>query len=450
MRFTHAGLLLLLAATLTAVQYAAPNRAAANPGPITVCSYDSSRSRAPLTTATGALGYGTLRAALADPANFGPGGTVPASVVLAPPISTATPESLAGCDVFFTSVFTGATPAEAAAIANAVIAGMVLITDANSIAAEQAAVTTLLADLGGGSVGPGLQCGDNPNGGTITGADTQITNGPFGDIRGGTWGTSLSATASLAGGDVSLVTCTNSVRFEIPPGMLGPASGLVMVGGDPSAFDLFTNPASGLHNPNNLTAYLNAIAAINPLAVSKNYRFTDVCLDADLCPGGTSLGTPLPTNANGAYVLKAVVKKNGTVASYNPGQYYAVSTVQVREDVPALFIFEDYGACTSNSLSVLNPRHGGGVVQVVDVGPDGVPHVIANGKSSNVTVTNTLTSVELGPVAGGHDILVYVKFGPGLKGQPFEPLSCTNRNAAATSEGGVRTSATASLVLQKK
>jgi hypothetical protein len=45
---------------------------------------------------------------------------------------------------------------------------------------------------------------------------------------------------------------------------------------------------------------------------------------------------------------------------------------------------------------------------------------------------------------------VYVKFGPGLKKQPFEPLSCTNENAAATSEAGALASATASLVLQQK
>src|SRR5438034_2095280 len=76
----------LVAAALTL--FGAPE-ATATADHISVCSYDGSRSRAPLTTGGGALSHMTLRAALLDPANFGAGGTVPLPVVLEPAIATA-------------------------------------------------------------------------------------------------------------------------------------------------------------------------------------------------------------------------------------------------------------------------------------------------------------------------------------------------------------------------
>jgi hypothetical protein len=228
---------------------------------ISVCSYDGTRSRAPLTTGS----YASLRTALLDPANFGASGIVPLPVVLEPAIATASAATLARCDVFFTSVFTGATATEAVAVSTAVKSGLVLITDADSAPAEQASVNTLLSAFGGGrSLGPGLECPSSASGGVVTSTSTPVTNGSFGDIRGGSFSTTLSASATLRSADVSLATCTSSVRFEIPRGALARPSGLVMVGGDPSAFDLFTN------NPNNLTAYLNAFAAAVFRPTAKN------------------------------------------------------------------------------------------------------------------------------------------------------------------------------------
>jgi hypothetical protein len=37
--------------------------------------------------------------------------------------------------------------------------------------------------------------------------------------------------------------------FSLPAGA-APHAGLVLFGGDPSAFDLFTDPAGGYYNPN--------------------------------------------------------------------------------------------------------------------------------------------------------------------------------------------------------
>jgi hypothetical protein len=238
---------------------------------ISVCSYDGTRSRAPLTTGAGGLSHATLRMALLDPTNFGPSGIVPLPVVLEPAVATASAATLAGCDVFFTSVFTGATAAEAAAIRTAVNSGMVLITDADAPRAEQASVNTILSAFGGGrSVGPGIECPGSATGGAVTSTGTPVTNGAFGDIRGGSVATTATASATPASADVSLVTCTGSVRYEIPRGALAPASGLVMVGGDPSAFDIFTNSGSAPYNANNLTAYLNAFAAAVFQPTSKN------------------------------------------------------------------------------------------------------------------------------------------------------------------------------------
>lgn len=229
---------------------------------LSVCSYDGTRSRAPLTTGTGGLSYARLREALLEPTNFGPSGIVRLPVVLEPAIGVASAATLVGCDVFFTSVFTGATAAEASAIRTAVNSGMVLITDADTSPVEQTSVNTVLSAFGGGrSVGPPLQCPSSPSGGALTSMGTPVTNGSFGDIRGRTFGTTQSASATLASGDVSLVTCTGPVRFEISRGALAPASGLVMVGGDPSAFDFFTRSGFLAYNANNLTAYLNAFAA---------------------------------------------------------------------------------------------------------------------------------------------------------------------------------------------
>jgi len=84
-----------------------------------------------------------------------------------------------------------------------------------------------------------------------------------------------------------------------------------------------------------------------------------------------SLGTPLPTDDT-AYQLEAVVKKNGTVSSYNPGQFYAVSTVGVSTDVDELVITETYADVIISGLGELNPAKGGGKVVVVQM-MDGTP-----------------------------------------------------------------------------
>lgn len=183
----------------------------------------------------------------------------------------------------------------------------------------------------------------------------------------------------------------------------------------------------------------DASLTIVPTDVSKHWSHTDVCFleggdPESECPDGTSLGTPLNVDAEGSYQIEAVVNKKGTVSSYNPGQVYAVSTVRVLGDVSGLTIFEVYGNCTTDTgLVTLNPApgKGGGSVVVVLLDDDGNPVQILDAKSPEVTAGEDASSITLGPLDAGTTVLVYVKFGPGLKGEVFPgTLSCTNINSA--------------------
>lgn len=151
------------------------------------------------------------------------------------------------------------------------------------------------------------------------------------------------------------------------------------------------------------------------------------------CDGEYSLGTPLNMEDD-TYILKAVVKKNGRVSSYNPGQFYAVSTVEVLHDVDILTITEDFSDCAS--IAELNPKKGGGKVVVVWMDGD-VPVQILDAKDPEVTVDEEAgtATVELEDVATG-TYMVYVKFAPGLtdiEDNPEEP--CVNFNGAVASIG---------------
>jgi hypothetical protein len=215
----------------------------------------------------------------------------------------------------------------------------------------------------------------------------------------------------------------------------------------------------------------------NAIEVDKVYGFTDVCFEKDNdmdgeftedpvdfdpagnaidndedglfneddteCPTGTSLGTILPTTdqPDGVerFMVNAVLKKNGKVSSYNPGQYYAVSIIDVLSDINELTIWEDYGDCTDSNLSALNPPSGGGSVVIVMVGPDGVARQIMDANSPNVTVQNDGTAHAhiMNPIPAGTTVLMYVKFKPGLKGMTmpsFPDNTCLNENSAVAGD----------------
>ncbi|MDD1710287.1 MAG: hypothetical protein LUQ37_05195 [Methanoregulaceae archaeon] len=198
------------------------------------------------------------------------------------------------------------------------------------------------------------------------------------------------------------------------------------------------------------------------IEVSKEYTYTSVCFEKDNdadglfnedavdtidndgdglidedpidCPYGTNLGDPLPMDADGNFLVSAVVTKKDVVTSYNPGQYYAVSTINVLADIEMLTIEEDFSDCIDSGISALNPPTGGGAVVVVVVGPeDDVAYQALDAKSPEVTIVDNVATITLGPQEAGTRIYVYVKFSPGLKGEVWSEVTdfdCVNINSA--------------------
>ena len=236
-----------------------PTTHAPTPNDPVVCSLGSDRSNRSFATDEQ---YEPLRAALLDAANFGPGGIVPETVTIRGGVSTIDAAAVAGCDVFWASGMFSIDPAEVSTLVSAVLNGMVLIIDADFASPFVAPQNAILNALDGSSSSEGSACPNASGGGTISSADNPATNGPFGDVRNGTFATSFSSLVSPAAGDHAVVTCgASTVRTVIPPGKLGTGSGLVMAGGDPSALDIFLLAGSSLANPNNETLYLNAFAS---------------------------------------------------------------------------------------------------------------------------------------------------------------------------------------------
>ena len=104
-------------------------------------------------------------------------------------------------------------------------------------------------------------CPNSSTGGTLGGADTQVTNGPFGDIRGQAFATSLSSTVA-AGSGAAIGSCgSDVVRSVFARGTLRRPPGLSWSEAIPP---VWVSTSGILPNPNNLTMYLNAFAASVP------------------------------------------------------------------------------------------------------------------------------------------------------------------------------------------
>lgn len=165
--------------------------------------------------------------------------------------------------------------------------------------------------------------------------------------------------------------------------------------------------------------------------------FSEDCTE---CGGESSPGTLLPMIGN-VFQLNPVLKRNGRIASYNPGQYYAVSTVTALEDIDFLWITEDYDMCTNiTEISKLNPspnRGGGNVLLVLE--EDGEFIEVLNSKADEININTDPdnASVHLEDIPEGSILHVYVKFKPGLKNDPvptFPDNMCMNFNTAQSAE----------------
>jgi hypothetical protein len=112
-----------------------------------------------------------------------------------------------------------------------------------------------------------------------------------------------------------------------------------------------------------------------------------------------------------------------------------------------LTIIEDWDDC--DEISELSPRNGGGSVVIVQM-YGGVPVQILNAKSEEVTISGNEATVVLENVSAGTEILMYVKFAPGLKGEdwegPYDPR--VNYNTAEVTLGEFTDSEMASAMLE--
>jgi len=172
--------------------------------------------------------------------------------------------------------------------------------------------------------------------------------------------------------------------------------------------------------------------------------FSEDCTE---CGGESSPGTLLPitlTEMGAAYQLNPVLKRNERVASYNPGQYYAVSTVTTNELIDLLWIIEDYDMCTDpdgmDPISRLNPRRfrgGGNVLLVLEENGEFIEVLNSRADEIDINTDPDNASVHLEDVPEGSILHVYVKFGPGLKNQElpeFPDNLCMNFNTAQTTD----------------
>jgi len=216
---------------------------------VSIRSWDSANQRGGdlFNAGTGTLQYSAFEAAL-----LAHGHTV------LPGVSTLTTDNLSGVDVFFHG--TGSrnlTTAEAAVISNFVMNGGRVIVEANSARSEQIAGNTVLAGLGLGNPFNGKTGGiQTPTGGTFTNNITATTVGPLGDLRGQTFGTSITADLNIGTGTLVGVNQSINALVEFQPYAGG---GLVLAWGDPGGFNLFQQVGAKHYNPNNQAAYLNFI-----------------------------------------------------------------------------------------------------------------------------------------------------------------------------------------------
>ncbi len=247
----------------------------AQAGSIVVGGFDASRVYRPFSGTS----YSTVRARMADPALFGPGGITDEAVSYAPDVTTVTAEYLAGVSLFvMTEVMGNLGGSEAEALADFVRDGgcLAIITDTLHASMPYGfdgsfAGNAVLGLLGGGSissidtVGTAGLLGDQTAtaGMLLDYADSQIMHGPFGQLAAGTafgasWHNMLSAgpNSHLIG-----MRAGSGVLMEISGGVLGPGSGKVLVTGDilfSNSFIPTGNPS--LQNENNALLWLNFVA----------------------------------------------------------------------------------------------------------------------------------------------------------------------------------------------
>jgi hypothetical protein len=216
---------------------------------LTIRSWDDATQRGGdlFNAGSGITEYGALETALVN-----------AGHTVLPGVSVLTAANLAGVNVFFhgasSHLLSGS---EQAALASFIQNGGYLIVEANSIATEQQSANTALGGLGLGSPYNGATGGSqSATAGRFGSLEACTTVGPYGDLRGLTFGSSLCTDITPGAGIVVGMNDNITCMVEFMPYAVG---GKVLACGDPYGFNLFTDPGGGSYNINNLNAYLNFI-----------------------------------------------------------------------------------------------------------------------------------------------------------------------------------------------
>jgi len=197
-----------------------------------------------------------------------------------------------------------------------------------------------------------------------------------------------------------------------------------------------TNDVCNLQN--NLCEFSDPILC---LETKKFYTETEIDIEAG--DFGEKLnfkdGDQVCTN-EGAQTVQAVIHpKKGTISSYNPGQYYAVTKVTANQDLDSVWIFEDDRDCTQrdlpySSISKWNPAKvpGGAYVAMMcdEVTVDLTSELAKSGALFRNEDTGVLEA-HVDDVKEGCMVFLGVKYSPGLKGETLdtlepEDLSCEN------------------------
>lgn len=196
--------------------------------------------------------YGTLRSELQATGH-----------TVLPGVATLSPSVLTGVDVFFHGRSGGGVPAhilsasEATAIQGFMAAGGCVIVESNSEPQEQASANSMLGALGLGAPFNGAVGGSQTTtAGTFANVVTHTTVGPFGDLRGQSFGSSINSditpgTGTVVGTNAGIRTL---VEYQLSP------NAYVLATGDPYGFGLFQSPTGSLFNANNQSMYLNFIS----------------------------------------------------------------------------------------------------------------------------------------------------------------------------------------------
>ena len=225
--------------------------------PIVIGAFDSSRSARPVDGGD----YSNMRAALANPANFGAGGIVPDAVSFAAATGTISAAYLSSVNVFFMSEAAAISAAEANDLLAFVLAGnkLVMVNDSG----QSGAMNTMMGLLDGGAVG-GANGGNGADVASIVGVGS-ATNGPFGNLAGAALSGSIHSPLT-PGIDTTVLARSvgvggSPILAEMVAGALAPGSGAVLMSGDVLFMNFFWPPGTLTGDADNATAMMNFLAA---------------------------------------------------------------------------------------------------------------------------------------------------------------------------------------------